>query len=152
MIQWYYMKRYTCTCKIILNHSREWHVSCNQEPWSLPRGLHRLAPLAAKHQRQLQKMRHGEASRRLSAWVFLGKLQVPVIPPLIPPEKYTYPFWPHKNPPVYGLEILWIIFVFWCSWGVFQGSVEIFLESCLGYLLGRESSSPTGFFSVYLPW
>jgi len=28
-----------------------------QEPWHLPRGLHRLAPLAAKHQRQLQKLR-----------------------------------------------------------------------------------------------
>eukprot|EP00435_Cladocopium_sp_Y103_P065397 s327_g27.t1 len=28
-----------------------------QEPWHLPRGLHRLAPLAAKHQKQLQKLR-----------------------------------------------------------------------------------------------
>jgi len=32
-------------------------VGEEKEPWSLPRGLHRLAPLAAKHQRQLQKMR-----------------------------------------------------------------------------------------------
>lgn len=32
-------------------------ITEEQEPWHLPRGLHRLAPLAAKHQRQLQKLR-----------------------------------------------------------------------------------------------
>ena len=31
-----------------------------EEPYNLPRGLHRLAPLASKHHKQLQKMRRRE--------------------------------------------------------------------------------------------